>query len=81
MKLFSLRTERLGVYNVVAETPNDAMKLLADALSDADYGFYGDREVRNIEIITSEVIIGFNDKPNFGDEHRLLITKSLKTEK
>ena len=72
MKLFILTTDGLGSYSVIAETPNDAMKLLTDALNDADYGFTKDRHIREIEIVTEEVIIGFNNEPHFSNNHKLI---------
>ena len=75
MKLFLLTTEGLGDYYIIAETPNDAEKLLDTQLNEADYGFSSNRIVRNIKILTSEIKIGFNDKLNFNDNNRMIIFK------
>ena len=75
MKLFLLTTEGLGDYYIIAETPNDAEKLLGTQLNEADYGFSSNRIVRNIKILTSEIKIGFNDKLNFNDNNRMIISK------
>ena len=75
MKLFLLTTEGLGDYYIIAETPNDAEKLLGTQLNEADYGFSSNRIVRNIKILTSEIKKGFNDKLNFNDNNRMIISK------
>lgn len=75
MKLFLLTTDGLGDYYIIAETPNDAEKLLETQLNEADYGFSSNRIVRNIKILTNEIKIGFNDKLNFNDDNRMLIFK------
>ena len=75
MQLFLLTTEGLGDYYIIAETPNDAEKLLDTQLNEADYGFSSNRIVRNIKILTSEIKIGFNDKLNFNDNNRMIISK------
>ena len=75
MKLFLLTTDRLGDYYIIAETPNDAEKLLETQLNEADYGFSSNRIVRNIKILTNEIKIGFNDKLNFNDDNRMIIFK------
>lgn len=73
MKLFLLTTDKLGDYYIIAETPNDAEKLLTTQLNEADYGFTSNRIVRNIKILTNEIKIGFNDKLNFNDDNRMII--------
>jgi hypothetical protein len=75
MKLFLLTTDGLGDYYIIAETPNDAEKLLKTQLNEAGYGFSSYRIVRNIKILTNEIKIGFNDKLNFNNDNRMIIFK------
>jgi len=75
MKLFLLTTDGLGDYYIIAETPNDAEKILEIQLNEADYGFNSGRIVRNIKIITNEIKIGFNGKLNFNNDNRMIIFK------
>lgn len=79
MKLFLLTTDGLGDYYIIAETPNDAEKLLETQLNEADYGFSRDRVIRNIKILTNEIKIAFNGKLDFNDDNRMIIFKGAKT--
>lgn len=72
MKLYLIKTARLGEYYVVADNLNEAEFILKNNLDAADYGFTDARKLKSIDVITSEVH-EFAGKPFFSDGDRLLI--------
>lgn len=72
--LYLLTTKGLGDHYVLANNPDIAEKELITKLTDADYGFYGDRQVTDIKILAKE-LTDFVEKPNFsGKETKIIIT-------
>jgi len=74
MKLYLLKTERIGEFYVVADSLNEAEEVLMKNLNEADYGVSNARTLKSIEVITSEVH-QFAGKPFFSGGDRLLLRK------
>jgi len=72
-RLYKLSTNGLGDFYVVAPHPTEAEEKLTQLLESTDYGFSKDRVIVNIELITKEIVIGFNNEPHLSDEFARLI--------
>ena len=79
-KLFLLTTKSLGDYYVIVENSCEAEDILISLLTQAKYGLDYDRIVKNIEILTKEVISGLTSSPNFCNGSRLIIKDNWKAE-
>lgn len=72
MNLYLLKTKGLGEFYLIAKTPNDAQNKLESDLEKSDYGFYKDREVEVITLLSKKMKDFPEGKPNFSSSHKLL---------
>lgn len=82
MTLFKLTTRSLGNFYVLANDATEAKDMLEKSLDEGKYGFYDDRRVNNIEIVTNVIEQGLtkDSKPYFFDKFaRLLIVNDWKS--
>lgn len=67
-----LVTNRIGSFYVVSSDPTSAKERLEAMLKQADYGFSGDREVKEIKILSKIVKPTMHDSPCFFDRDLIL---------
>ena len=74
-KLYRI-VNKLGTFYIVAKSFDAAAEALKDRLDKADYGFFGDREVKDIELLATEHFsYADNTKQSFNcDDANLIIT-------
>ena len=70
-KLYRI-VNRLGTFYIVAKSFDAAAEALRDRLDKADYGFFGYREINNIELLATEHFMG--EQQSFSGDDASLIT-------
>ncbi len=83
-KLFIVETRRLGSFYVVCGSWNEAASVVKKALDDQNYGYSGDREVKNVSIIREEHFFGSDGKRFFsGDDdfNKFIVVEQKKDKK
>lgn len=75
--LYRITTYRLGDFNVVASSFDDAAMALKTRLDNADYGFFDYRRITRIECLAvEEWSYSDNSKQRFGDDTCNLVIAS-----
>lgn len=77
INLYMVTTKGIGDFYAIAKSYDDAAEAVKDALDKADYGFYGDREVRSVKLVRQ---MRFNDgEPWFsgGDINYIAMAKGI----
>lgn len=77
MNLYKVTTSGIGCFYVISTDFTSASDIVKSTLDKADYGFTHKREVKEIELVTKEIMnysIG-KKEPYITDENRLIIQK------